>query len=98
MIEGLRRLGQNYLDCYFLNEHEYYYAMLEKNEGVLQTATDLQDLLRSTENANKAILQTNSHTSILESRMDNEDDVHRYLPAVVKSPTYFSLITVYTTN
>lgn len=98
MIEGLRRVGKDHLDCYFLNEHEYYYEMLEKNEGELQATNDLQDLLRSTENANRAILQTNSHTSILESRMDHDDDAHKYLPAVVKNPDYFSLITAYTTD
>lgn len=52
----------------------------------------------ATANANQAIEQTNSHTSVLESRMNNEDAVHKYLPAVVKCPSYFSLITVYTTN
>lgn len=41
MIEGLRRKGENHLDCYFLNEHEYYYSLLQRDEGVLLSVTDL---------------------------------------------------------
>jgi hypothetical protein len=57
--EGLR-FGENHLDCYFLNEHEYYYAMLEANEGLLQSksTTDLPEILSFSANRKDAINET----------------------------------------
>jgi hypothetical protein len=81
----LIRFGEDHLDCFFLNEHEYYYSILEAKEGLLQPAADLREILRFTAHGNAAITQTNRCSPTLERRMRDEDADHQYLPSAVKN-------------